>query len=71
MDASIISKFSNHVAFNYNQFDRYLDAFLNKIDPFHDGHKMKSGFTGINDDLSLPTCMYIEDGTVPVILDSG
>ena len=63
--------FINHVTFNCNQFDHYLDAFLDKIEPFPDDHRIESGFTGIDDDMSLPTGVYIEDGTVPVIFDSG
>ena len=63
--------FSNYFSFNFNQFDHYLDAVLNKIDPFPDDQKIDLGITGIDDSLFVPTGMYVEEGTVLVIFDSG
>ena len=46
--------FSRYFYLNCNQYSRYLDTVLNKIEPFHDDSKYESGMTCLDEDIYLP-----------------
>ena len=64
--------FSNFFDFNFNHYSHYLDAVLNKIDPFPDDKYNQTGYTSVQDYLFIPTRMYLlGEGDAAVIFDSG
>ena len=51
--------FSYCFKFNYNQYDHYLDAVLNKIDPFPDSSIIQV-YTSLAENLFIPTWITID-----------
>ena len=47
-----------------------MDAVLNKIDPFPD-ESILQAYTSLDEDLFIPTGMYLGEGKESVIFDSG
>ena len=67
--------YNSYFDLNSSQHDHYLDAIMNKIDPFNDGDgectNISCGFSTIEDDVFLPVGMYVSDNDIPIVFDSG
>ena len=67
--------YSSYFDLNFSQYDHYLDAIMNKIDPFNyrvrDRAKVSCGFISIEDDVFLSVGMYVSDNDIPIVFDSG
>ena len=66
--------FSSHFDLNCTQYSHYLDAVMNKIDPFKDStvHQHIHRYTGIEGDLFLPIGLYVGSrDQIPIIFNFG